>query len=299
MTNKLLIVTRDQEVFLEKVKALHLPELQVVAPLTEEGIRKEIETANIGFVNPKLVLPFIDEWKSLKWLQSTFAGVDALMSKPPAHDYILTNVKDTYGLPMAEFVLTYMLMFERKVLENIEWQKERVWEQHAYPILGRKSLGIAGTGSIGQEIARIANVFNMEVIGLSRRGSQKSEFSRVYQEGEAEEFLSLSDYVVSVLPHTNENTGFFDAEKFSYMKVGSVFMNIGRGSAVVDEALVEALNGGNIKAAVLDVFNEEPLSVDSPYWGIENVFLTPHVSGYVTHDRLFTILKDNYQRKSY
>lgn len=291
--NKILVFTRDPELYKEKLSKINLPNSELFFS-NELGFEKHINDFNIFFGIPPFAKKYINQAKNLKWYQSSFAGIDSLITSELKTDYLLTNVKDTYGSIMAEYVLSYIFMFEKKIMEHKEWQNKKEWNQQGYRTLEYKKIGILGVGSIGSEIARKLKVFGCNVSGLRNSKKDHPEFDKIYQTGELLKFVSQVDYLVSVLPATSNTDDLISGEVFKVMPNHSVFMNIGRGNAVCEKSLTDALNQGEIKAAVIDVFKEEPLPKESPLWNIKNLYITPHVSGYYVGDEAFQIFEDNY-----
>jgi phosphoglycerate dehydrogenase-like enzyme len=146
-----------------------------------------------------------------------------------------------------------------------------------------KTIGIIGVGAIGKETAKIAKAFGMKVLGLRHSGKAEEYVDEMYTSNQLDLLLPKCDYVVVTLPLTKETFHLFGAEQFKQMKTSAYFINIGRGEIVNEEDLVMALKDGEIAGAGLDVFEKEPLSVDSPLWGMENVIITPHTAGSTEH----------------
>lgn len=145
------------------------------------------------------------------------------------------------------------------------------------------TIGIIGVGTIGKETAKIAKAFGMKVLGLRHSGKAEEYVDEIYTSNQLDLLLPKCDYVVVTLPLTKETFHLFGAEQFKQMKTSAYFINIGRGEIVNEEDLVMALKDGEIAGAGLDVFEKEPLSVDSPLWGMENAIITPHTAGPTEH----------------
>lgn len=293
--NTVIVITRNQEEYERRLAALGLPDLEVLAPRDEQGIRENIERANIMLGNPPLAKNYINAAKNVKWMQSTYAGVDAMNAEGLRKDYILTNIREVYGPPLAEYAFAYILAFRKELVENLAYQKEHAWKQRLAGMISGQTLCIVGAGSIGKEIARIGKAFGMRTIGYRTKGESVEFFDKIYS-GDLKECVAQGDYVVSVLPNTKSTDGIFDADIFKAMKATALFMNIGRGNAVVEADLITALENKTITRAVLDVFKEEPLPADNPLWAVENLLITPHMAGYIFTDREFEIFKENYRR---
>lgn len=296
MKNKALVLCRDPEDFEINIQNLNLPELEVHIPRTEEEILKMIADVNIIFGNPNIACKYINQATKLKWMQSSFAGIDALNAPDLKKDYLLTIVKDTYGQVMAEYVLAYILMFERQIIENIKWQSEKLWNQTASKTLDSITLGILGTGSIGSDIAKNAKNFGIRVLGFRSEKKEVEHFDKIYDQSSIGELMQQSDYVVCVLPNTKSTKNIINYDLLSKMKESAVFLNIGRGDSLVEKDLIRILAERKVKAAVLDVFKEEPLPKEHAFWTLKNVYLTPHTSGYLITDKFFKIFEENYAR---
>lgn len=295
--NKILILTRNQKNFLKEVQDLWLQNVTIVAPESEEEIKNHIVDANIIYGIPYLINSYIHLAKKLEWVQSTFAGVDALIDKDLRQDYVLTNVKDVYGAIMSEYVLWYILMFEKNILWNIENQKNKFWDQKWYPSLDKKTVWIMWTGSIGQYIAKALKNFWIKTLWFSSSGGEKEYFDNIYTSQSISHFLWESDYVISVLPNTQTTDGIVNKDVFSMMKDSAIFINVWRGINLVEGDLINAIKNKIISWAVLDVFRTEPLPENSELWDLENVYITPHISWYdENNEPILKIFCENYER---
>lgn len=291
-----LVLTRDQRAFASRLHALNLPGLTILAPETEDGIESGLEVADILLATPPLIKDHIHKAGKLVWMQSSFAGIDAMMGPNMRRDYVLTNVKETYGPVMAEFVLAYLFLFEKDILQLHDAQKKHFWAQRPTGTLRGKTVCVLGTGSIGREIARALKFFGVRVLGYRTKREPVEFFDEIFDENMVPDFLGGGDYVVNVLPSTSQTMHFFNATTFAMMKPTAIFLNVGRGNAVDEQALVEALDASRLRGAVLDVFETEPLPQESPLWSHEKILVTPHLSGYILTDRIFEIFAENYRR---
>lgn len=293
--NTVIVITRNQEEYERRLKALTLPDLEILAPRDAEEIQKCIERANILLGNPPLAKNYINAAKNVKWMQSTYAGVDAMNAESLRKDYALTNIRDVYGPPLAEYAFAYILAFRKEIAENRAHQEEHEWKQRRAGMVAGQTLCIVGAGSIGKEIAKLGKAFGMRTVGYRTKGEPMEYFDEM-RSGDLKNCVAEGDYVVSVLPRTKATDDIFTLDVFKAMKRAAVFINIGRGNAVVEDDIVEALNQKLITRAVLDVFKEEPLPADSPLWGIDGLYITPHMAGYIFTEREFEIFKENYRR---
>ena len=294
--NRLLILARDPERYAKLITGFDFTDLELIVCDSIEKAKKWAEHCNIILGEPTRIVPILEGAKSLQWVQSIFAGVEALVNPPQRSDYILTGVKGVFGPLMSEYVFVYILALERHIFEVYENQKERVWKKIPYESLQDKLLGICGLGSIGRHIAQTAKHFGMKVWGYKRSYEEVPEVDRIFVGTNFGEFLSNPDYLVITLPSTPETMHFFDYDSFHAMKRSSVLISIGRGNVVSESALVRALEEKLIRGAVLDVFEEEPLPEESRLWALPNVMITPHNSGFSFPEDIVKIFAENYRR---
>ena len=294
--NLILVLTRDQAKYKIKLDNMKLAGAKISAPQSDQEIESVVAEATVILGDSPEVAKWITKAKNCRWVQSTFAGIDALIDEQLPRNYQLTNVKETYGLCMAEFVLSYVLFFEKRIQEHIACQRRSQWEQYPYEPMSRLKVGIMGTGSIGRQIASHLKMLGCRVLGYRNTDSSVDPFDEVYTKSNVAHFLEDLDYLVSVLPHTSDTQRVINEVVLEQLPSKAVLINIGRGSAVDTQALIKALEQNKLKAAVLDVFEQEPLPENSPLWNQENIYITPHVSGYQINERIFEIFKENYSR---
>jgi phosphoglycerate dehydrogenase-like enzyme len=237
----------------------------------------------------------------LKWVQMHTAGVENLLDHPiMKSDILLTTASGIHATPIAEYVFASILAFNRRVPQMLYYQSRREWPQSRWNLFARpelrgSTLGIIGYGSIGREVGRIARCFGMQVVATKRSVSQMRDVGyAVHGIGDREgtlldktfpperlsEMLGLCDYVVVTVPLTPETRKLIGEAQLRAMKRSAYLVNISRGGTVDEGALIKALREGWIAGAGLDVFEEEPLPSDSPLYDLENVVLSPHVSGF-------------------
>jgi phosphoglycerate dehydrogenase-like enzyme len=239
----------------------------------------------------------VDQAKSLKWIMVISAGLDKMPFKALQEKNILiTNARGIHKTPMAEYTISMMLQVSRKAKELMGNQKQHKWDRKV-PMteISGQTIGILGTGAIGSEVARLAKAFNMKTIGFNRSGRSVPEFDTIVDQEGINKLYGESDFIVNVLPSTHLTERFIGAEAFSRMKSSAVLINIGRGTTIVESELIEALREKKIHHAVLDVFEKEPLSEESPLWDMENVTVSPHLSGISPkyQERAIEIFSDN------
>jgi len=233
----------------------------------------------------------------LRWIQAMSAGIDHLPLQAMARRGIaLTNARGAHHIQMSEHVLWSILTIMRHGQISIRHQEQKVWAPEVrIEELYNKTVCIVGAGSIGEAVAKKCRAFGMTVWGVSRSGKNHQAYDRMGTMNDLTAFLESSDIVVVILPQTAETLGIFNKDIFSQMKAGSYFINVARGSVVNEPDLLVALNTGKIRAAALDVFRQEPLPESSPFWGMDNVLLTPHIGGRSPHytARTFEIFTKN------
>jgi phosphoglycerate dehydrogenase-like enzyme len=233
----------------------------------------------------------------LKWLQVMGAGVDwALVPELPPHVQI-TRAPGVFGPWMAEYVVAWCLWVTQRMKPYRDAQRQRRWDDHVLPDrLGGKTLSIVGLGDIGRDIARAARGLGMRVLGVSRRGRPVREATKMYPVAAMARALREADFVVLLLPLTPETRGIIGADALGAMKPTTWLINIARGAVVDEGALMAALEQRRIAGAVLDVFDREPLPPSHPLWKMDNVVVTPHISGPSTADALTPVFNDNLAR---
>ena len=233
----------------------------------------------------------------LKWLQVMGAGVDwALVPELPPSVQV-TRAPGVFGPWMAEYVLGWCSWVTQRMKVYRDAQRQRRWDDHVLPDrLGDKTMAIVGLGDIGRDIARMARGLGMRVLGVTRRGRPVREAARVYPVAAMARALREADFVVLLLPLTEETRGIIGSDALAVMKSTAWLINIARGAVVNEPALLEALEQKRIAGAVLDVFDREPLPPSHPLWRMDNVVVTPHISGPSTPDAIAPVFNDNLAR---
>ena len=294
--NKLLIVDRDVDQYVSAVKKQHLSSLDLFTAAGPEDALPHIAEVNIILGRPDFVADLLPLAKRLAWVQSTFAGVEALCAPGLRRDYLLTGVKNVFGPLMSEYVFAYVLAIERNLFETRRQQETVRWQKLAYRSLEGLTMGIAGLGDIGGHIAQTAALFGMRVWGLKRTRGDDPRVEQVFLPSQLRHFLSVLDYLVLVLPDTAQSRHFIDRDAIKMMKASAVLINVGRGASVDEAALIDALQRNRLKGAVLDVFDAEPLAPSSPLWTLPNVLITPHNAAHSFPGQIAAIFCTNYRR---
>lgn len=226
--------------------------------------------------------------RRLRWIHSTAASVTGvLFPELVESEVVVTNARGLHAVSMAEHALAMMLAFARQLHLSRDAQHERRWSQSeqwsnapGFGQLDGATLGLVGVGAVGGALARRARGLGMHVIAVRRRAqSPAPDVDEVWGPERLHALLERSDFVVIAAPLTPATRGLIDAAALARMKPGALLVNLGRGALVDEPALLEALRSGRLAGAALDVFAEEPLPADSPWWSLPQVLATPHVSG--------------------
>lgn len=279
---------------------------------TVKQLAQEIEVF-AGWFDPAWLL----DMPRLRWVQMWGAGANWLMRYPRLRNssFTLTNAVGIHAVPISEHVFALILAFGRNLPNAIAAQDERVWARVKHPTepldtpfafssgnlfeLADKTLLVLGVGAIGGRVAKLAQAFEMRVIGMRRNPDKTSPYvDEMIGTDRLSDALSSADFVVNTLPYTDATRHLLGATELAIMKRSAILINIGRGATVDESALIVALKNGTIGGAGLDVFEQEPLPDSSPLWTMPNVLITSHYAGASPryHERAFDILLDNLQR---
>jgi len=218
---------------------------------------------------------------NLKWVQGVSAGHDHInINELGENGIVLSTAKGIASDAIAEFVFSRLLQEMKHLRKLDEQQREKTWHAKFGNQLKGKTIGIVGIGSIGKEIAKRAKAFEMRVLGIRKHLEYgvPDSVDRLYPFSDVDVLLEESDVVVMAAPSTKETKDIFNESKFSKMKKGSIFINIARGIHVVEADLAHYLSNGHLRAAILDVVRNEPLSANSDLWTAPNLYLSPHCS---------------------
>lgn len=233
---------------------------------------------------------YLDKAANLKWLQLASAGVDhivrqGILSERPG--ILVTTASGIHEVPISEHILGMMLYFSRGFDKSVINQREHRWDRHRGGELYERTVCFIGYGPIARRAALLCKALGMRVLcvrpSATGQGPGEGPVDRFYPTSDLNDALAASDYLVVAAPRTPQTEGMISKEQFGSMKDGAVLVNISRGALVDEDALIEALRGGKLRGAGLDVFVHEPLPESSPLWAIPNVLITPHMSGSNPH----------------
>jgi phosphoglycerate dehydrogenase-like enzyme len=237
----------------------------------------------------------------LRWVQAIGAGIDHLDGAGLPVACVVTNAAGVAAAPIAEFAIGRLLAVWKRFDEIDDQQRAREWKPKFGTLVEGLTLGVIGLGAIGTAVAVRARAFGMTTIGTRRSyqpGDDHSAVDELRGTGDLHDVLARCDAVVVSAPGTAETENLFDKEAFAAMKPGALFCNVGRGSLVDEQALIEALESGHLGAAILDVTRQEPLPADDALWSAPNVWISPHCSASQERytDKLLELFADNLGR---
>lgn len=238
----------------------------------------------------------LERMKNLQWIQCVFSGINHFpLGYLKNRGIILTNARGVHRIQMSEFIVSLLLSIVRKSYHYTKAQLNRKWDPLKTDELHGKTIGFIGVGAVARETARKLRVFDVRILGVKNKVEDVEYFDEIYGTERLDEVLEKSDFVITLVPLTDETKGMIGEKQFRRMKETAWFINVARGPVVDEKALIKALEEGRIAGAGLDVFEKEPLPEDSPIWDLENVILTPHVAGPTPHymDRLMDLFIDN------
>jgi phosphoglycerate dehydrogenase-like enzyme len=294
MTNHRLLIYHTDAKLYGEILSKRLPKLEICSTSQPEEAVDFIEEAEI-ILTWKIPDELLKKAKSLKWFASLGAGTEHLVKNPHLPGSITFTKVTVYGEMMAEFVFAYILYFARDLSKYFLDQRQKIWEQRRPERLRGKTLGILGLGSVGKEIAKRGKQFGMSVLGVKRNPESVENVDKVFGPKDLEKMIPLVNYLIVALPLTPETNHFIGEKELSLLKEGTTLINIGRGKTIDERALTLALKNRKIKA-ILDVFEEEPLSKESELWSLENLIITPHVSGINLPEEICEEFIRNYER---
>jgi phosphoglycerate dehydrogenase-like enzyme len=217
----------------------------------------------------------------LKWVQALGTGVDGVVDQPSLRsNVVITNIRGIHGEPVSEAALMAMLALSRRLPESVRYQDKRSWTRWPPRLIDGKTVGIYGIGLIAEALAPRCQALGMTVIGFTSTKRDLPGFDRMHLRSELMKVVGELDYLVLLVPYSEETRHSIDARVFAAMKPTSYLINLARGGIVDEDALIKALESDQIAGAALDVFQEEPLPADHPLWSTKNVIITPHLGGF-------------------
>ena len=278
---RVLLWTDAPAPYVDAIAAAGLTERVAVEKLARTDTPTQAQGADteamLAWGAPSGLLPHMPK---LRWVQALTAGVEGWLALPdlPAQ-LTLTCARGTHRESMPENILGALFHLTKPYAAIVEDQKRVQWTRRMAMPLNGKTLGILGLGAVGQEVARLAGALGMRVIGTRRHGVPLSGLAEVFSPDQTADVLGQSDFLLLLLPATPETANFINAERLAQMKPGAWLLNFGRGHLIADADLIAAVKAKRIAGAVLDVFRQEPLPVEHPFWTTEGILVLPHIGG--------------------
>jgi len=252
----------------------------------------------VGFPKPEELIHAV----RLQWLQTPSSGVGQYLDRRlfAGRDVIITNAKGTYGPAIADHVMAMIIGFNHHLFRYHDQMKDQIWERYVPARdLTESTILIIGFGDIGTNLAERAKAHGLHTVVVKRTEAMKPDYvDELYRYDALDDLLKYADHVVLCAASTEETEQLMNASRLSLMRPSAYLYNVGRGSLIDEEALIEALRGGTIAGAGLDVTTVEPLPPDSPLWTLANVLITPHASG-LSHSNsgmIFALFMENLRR---
>lgn len=265
-------LSEEFKLFIDK----EFPEIQCVRAESPEEIKDLLPHANyIGGFN------FLNGYTidHIEWIHSFGAGVDSFMQITLPENCLLSKTTGKMGIRMGEYCLAYILEDLKQVDKIHQNQEKKVWDQLKQASLLHQSVYLLGTGYVGTEIAKVLKPLAKKLIGINSSGKSNAIFDRsITIDSIDAKSIEAGSIVINALPLTNKTTNLLNENFFQHLS-NSLFINVGRGGTIQNKDLLQALSNGNVRKAVLDVFEEEPLNDDSPFWYHPKCFVTPHLAG--------------------
>lgn len=272
-------------------------------PVPQDVLYKEVSKADgiLSTITENIDITFLDHASHLKVIANMAVGYDNIdVAAASEHNIIVTNTPDVLTETTADLAFTLLLATARRIVEASQVIKDSSWGDWAPFMLAgsdihNKTIGIIGMGRIGEAVGRRAKGFGMNILYHNRNRNEKIETELGARYGTFEDVISEADFVVSLIPLTDETKDLFDEQAFSAMKSSAIFINVSRGGVVDEQALYDALQRGVIQAAGLDVFKNEPIDATHPLVDLPNAVLLPHIgsASVQTREKMIKLCLDN------
>ena len=294
--HNLLILSKDSATYKHLIEEASLPGLSIQSTTRASEAIQLGSHSDLLLGEPSMIAQVLNSLPQIKWVQTTWAGVEPLMANAVRQDYLLTNARNVYGSMMSEYVFGYLLMIERNILARWQSQLSGKWDDRPHGTLKGKNLGLMGVGSIGAYIAYTAQHFAMHVCGYTLQTEGCKYVDKYFHGDNLTAFAENLDYLVCTLPGTSATRNIVDRDFLASLPPKAWLINVGRGSTIYETALVDALNNTRLAGAVLDVFSQEPLPPSHPLWSTPNTFITSHTAARNYLPDIAALFIQNYHR---
>jgi D-2-hydroxyacid dehydrogenase (NADP+) len=297
MKHRILILEKYADVYARELTQ-RFSNIEVHKAATAADIAVDLATIDVLFafgiaINDDLIA----RARKLKWIASLATGVDHFLRCPSLKpETILTSARGIHGPAMRETTSSLMLAVARNTARLVENKAAHRWDRgERWPLLAGKAAVVVGIGVSGIAIGELLKAFGMRVVGVSRTPRVIAGFDEMVETARLAEIAADADFLINVLPGSEDNRGIFSRAVFAAMKPTAIFINVGRGETVDEAALVDCLKQKRIAGAGLDVFQNSPLRPDSPFWDLPNVVISPQIGGYFMgyEEHVMPLLMDN------
>lgn len=299
MTNLLILLTLPEPVRMQYYNHLRktFPQLNVNVVDHHGKVGPHIGSADILLTfGPMMADHVLKEATRLKWIQALGSGVDGIVDQPSLReDVMVTNLHGIQGPPVSEAAMMAMLALSRGLPRIVRSQDRHQWDRFPARLLADKTVGIFGVGLIAEALAPKCKAFGMTVVGISSAARAVPGFDRMVPRDQLVNAVRDLDYLVLLTPYSAATRGIVGEPVLAAMKPTSYLVNLARGGVVDEAALIKVLQEGRIAGAALDVFTQEPLPEDHPFWSMDRVLITPHLGGFcdVYVDHALPVIEQN------
>ena len=279
---QLLALPEAQRIqYLERTRAA-FPDLIVDSVDHYSKVEPYIETADVLMTfGPMMSDSVLRAASRLRWVQAMGSGVDGIVNLPSLRpEVLITNMHGIHSGAMVEAGISAMLALARQTPRIFRNQVSHLWERFPAATLKGATAAIVGVGAIATALAPVCKALGMRVIGVSSTPRDVPGFDSVVARSEVIPAVSEADFVILLVPSSTDTQHLVDARFLAAMKPTAFVVNLARGAVIDDTAMLAALRSGAIAGAALDVFQQEPLPLEHPYWDLPNVIVTPHLGGF-------------------
>jgi phosphoglycerate dehydrogenase-like enzyme len=277
---KVLLTFTVKEYLMERLR-VEFPQVDFTVSTSKD--RNALEKAEIIMTyGEDITKETLEQAVALKWLMVASAGLEKMpLREIGERNILITNVKGIHKIPMSESVMAHLLAIKRALPWVYSQQRKNEWSRRSgsSELFGSSAL-IIGAGAIGSEIGRLLQAFGVKTIGCNRTGNQAPYMDEMITFDQLNDTLPTMNIIISVLPSTQETRGLLTYNHFVLMKEDAIFMNFGRGDLIKEDQLIKAMSERQISFCVLDVFENEPLGEEHPFWEMDGVIVSPHVSSH-------------------
>ncbi len=292
--NKIVIICSDEKTVKYWKNALSEKDPNIVVEVYPNDTERDKTQFVLAFSPPENVF---ENYPNLKVIASMAAGIKHITNNQKIPKNVkITKVNDSmHHDDMADFVLALTLSYLRCLPVYFHQKEQAVWQAHDYKRPHETTVGIMGIGAIGKAIGKLLVKNDFKVTGWSRSEKHIDQIKTFHGDGQRSDFVKTADILVCTLPLTKETEGILNTEIFDALPKGAYLINVGRGDHLVEHDLLTAVDNGQLDGAALDVFSDEPLPQDHPFWKHDKIMITPHTAGNVNPKSALDKILSNYK----